>query len=144
MQEQETSWQPGNDLVLPSRQGWTHILPYHREIIIQVTAHSGRGGVFNPQGAALGWKAQLCNPAEPPQLTTVLHLFQHSLVSAGLTELYLQARGKDKGERTFVVTKTRFKPKGSKRKGNSHCKVCHSLLPSHPGALTQTFLSTSD
>lgn len=38
---------------LPSRQGWTHILSHCHEIILQVTAHSGRGGVFNPQGAAL-------------------------------------------------------------------------------------------
>lgn len=38
----------------------------------------------------------------------------------------------------------RFKQKGSKPKGNSHCKVCHTLLPSHPVALTQPLLSTFD
>lgn len=74
----------------------------------------------------LDWKAQPYKPAEPPQLTTVLHLFQHGRVSAGLAKLYLEPRG----ERTFVVTKIRFKPKGSKWKDDSHCKVCHSLLPS--------------
>lgn len=52
-QEQKTSWEPFNDLALPGRQGWTHFLPYHHKIILQVTAHSGRGGVFSAQGAAL-------------------------------------------------------------------------------------------
>lgn len=79
---------------------------------------------------------QLSLPSSPLCSTC----FSTGLVSAGLAELYLEPRG----ERTFVGTKTRFKPKGSKTNGNSHYKVCHSLLPSHPVALNQALLSTSD
>lgn len=91
LQEQENPWEPFNDLALPGRQGWTtHFLPYHHEIILQVAAHGDRGDVFNPQGTALvstNAGLQSSNPAEPPQLSTGLYLFQHSLVSVGLAEL---------------------------------------------------------
>lgn len=70
----------------------------------------------------LDWKAQPCNPAEHSQLSTVLYLFQHSLVSAGLAELYLEARGKGKGKELLWLPKQDSNQKDANQKATHTAK----------------------
>lgn len=107
---------PSNDLALPSRRGWTHSLPCHHQITLQVTTRDGRGDVFNPQGAvAVLVNAGLESPTLQPSWAwaaasqgspAVLDLHQHSVVSPGLALLHVcgvlfGGEGERQGEKSF-------------------------------------------
>lgn len=79
----------------------------------------------------LDWKAQPCNPAEPPQLI-VLYLFQPSLVPAGLAELYLEAREKGKGKELLWLPKQDSNQKDPNQKATHTAKfVTHCSQAIH-------------